>query len=394
MKKPYIAFLLVLITILMTTIAVAYWQYQETPNSTSNSGYNSENVEDGDWGTSAWCLDPGTCYYYANYDKPVNSTNESLWQVKYNLPSGGVTTELSITPSCWNYGGEIRLRYGMNYYHGGGGGGDSLVSDSLVITPTGMVPISQIQIGDLVLANLDSQQVYKQVLYIHSSTGNKTIYKIYFPDGTIEATSKHLFILANGQVIPAKDLRVGDILIGLSQNEQITQIKEETYITNTFDLIVKDAHNYYANGILVHNLDTNHVEFACDNGEGWQILFDSYTVVEGASIYEGAMWWDISETPGPAFNSTGWKYYAELNFTNTLHTKEPTILKISNIETQCIGNCDEAFNDIRVVDMYTNKTIDYEFLNDTYQHIENYLATKIQFIVPDASHIGSITVIN
>lgn len=96
----------------------------------------------------------------------------------------------------------------------------------------------------------------------------------------------------------------------------------------------------------------------------------------------------IVSTNVTAWNNIGWNYYAQLSFTNTSHINEPIILNLADIVTLCYGDCDDQYEDIRVLDYNTQQFLPFEFLNDSYEHpaLEGQ-GTKIQFIVPDASHI-------
>lgn len=88
------------------------WCYQEFANSSTSCGglatgnynltngwSNSGNLWDGDYDTLSF-LGTGIeeAYFYVNYSKPTNASNESLWQIK---DSGGVTN-LTINSTCFS----------------------------------------------------------------------------------------------------------------------------------------------------------------------------------------------------------------------------------------------------------------------------------------------------
>lgn len=148
--------------------------------------------------------------------------------------------------------------------------GICLAPDTLIATPEGPKQISAIKVGDLVYSfNLiTGVKEIKPVTEIFSrsiSHYDNTYYSIETATGTVvNATWNHDFFV-DGIWKNAKDLLVGDILTNENgQNEVITDI---TLLVNNidevWDITVEGDHNFYANGLFVHNASNdafvNHV---------------------------------------------------------------------------------------------------------------------------------------
>ncbi len=86
------------------------WTYQENSNGTAYSGswdsfYGVSYIYDGTW-TTYFVYSTAGAYYYANYTKPANAQNNSLWQVA----DAAGTVNLSIDVSCWS---QTPLQFGL-----------------------------------------------------------------------------------------------------------------------------------------------------------------------------------------------------------------------------------------------------------------------------------------
>jgi hypothetical protein len=134
-----------------------------------------------------------------------------------------------------------------------------LAPDTLISTQEGSKAIKDLKIGDLIQSyNPATEKTeIKKVSDVSSrpisNAGNK-YYHIYFNGGDIRATYNHIFYV-NGEQKMAEDLKVGDELFGIQGNNQtITNIIiEENFTDNVWDISVNDNHNFFANGVLVHN---------------------------------------------------------------------------------------------------------------------------------------------
>lgn len=126
-----------------------------------------------------------------------------------------------------------------------------LAAGTLVDTEQGPRPIEQLQPGNRVWSfDLENQRPLLTTV--------QTVYHGEAPavlqiTPTLSATAEHP-VFADGEWIPAGNLRQGDIVVG----------REEPYLlpampqllnrkTQVFDLAVNEPHNFFAGGILVHN---------------------------------------------------------------------------------------------------------------------------------------------
>ena len=129
---------------------------------------------------------------------------------------------------------------------------ECLVGSTLITTPTGLVPIKDIKIGDTVLTYLDGKLVEDTVINSRS-TGVKTVRDYTFSNGTIlTGTSNHPVMTPEGW----KDLgEAVSILIPESNLYTTVVSKSEEYKEEVYNLTVGNNHTYIANGLLTHNCD-------------------------------------------------------------------------------------------------------------------------------------------
>lgn len=136
------------------------------------------------------------------------------------------------------------------------------LSDELVLTNKGYKEISKIEIGDMVLSYNEQtkKNEYARVIYtyVHLNV-NDNIYSIKVNDTIIEASTEHPFYVKTineTKQVEAKDLKIGDILLGSNGNYYpITEISIANSINNLYNIEVENNHNYYVSksNILVHN---------------------------------------------------------------------------------------------------------------------------------------------
>ena len=129
---------------------------------------------------------------------------------------------------------------------------ECLVGSTLITTPTGLVPIKDIKIGDTVLTYLDGKLVEDTVIN-SKSTGVKTVRDYTFSNGTVlTGTSNHPVMTPEGW----KDLgEAVSILIPESNLYTTVVSKSEEYQEEVYNLTVGSNHTYIANGLLTHNCD-------------------------------------------------------------------------------------------------------------------------------------------
>lgn len=130
-----------------------------------------------------------------------------------------------------------------------------------VLTDKGMVPIEDIQVGDMVLSKNDEtgEQAYKRVSYKLDNQVN-VLYHIHAGGETISATDNHPFWIKGKGWKLAKELVIGDQLV---TNEEkyivIEQVEIEATGSKVYNFTVEDFHTYYVTnlGIWTHNISCN-----------------------------------------------------------------------------------------------------------------------------------------
>ncbi len=157
-----------------------------------------------------------------------------------------------------------------------GAGGVCLHKDTLITTNKGLVKIKDLKIDDLVLSYNEKTKTleYKKVTQLHQnaiSNYHDRYFYIHYGNKIIKATENHLFFV-DGSYVRADELKVGNNLLGEDLNEY--PIKKIEIIENTtdtvWDLTVNDNHNFFAEGILVHNViaDVDHIRITVYYTEG------------------------------------------------------------------------------------------------------------------------------
>src|SRR5262249_2345865 len=123
------------------------------------------------------------------------------------------------------------------------------VADTPVQTPDGPVPIDAIVRGQLVLARgVDQVVAAFRVLECRRGAAHKLYHVEVAGSYTLTATGNHPFFVAGKGWIVARDLAVGDPLIGLDgAYVPVTGIKREELqeSVNTFNLHVDGASSYF-----------------------------------------------------------------------------------------------------------------------------------------------------
>jgi hypothetical protein len=134
-----------------------------------------------------------------------------------------------------------------------------LTENSFVTTPKGPLGIKNLEVGDTILSYDESTKQIEEDTVSHTIRYpqiKRDVYYIYtgWLNKRIEATSDHKFYTQRG-LVEAKDLTNRDILIDQNlKNRRITNVKKITRTEYVYDISVEKNHNYFVNGILVHNL--------------------------------------------------------------------------------------------------------------------------------------------
>lgn len=135
--------------------------------------------------------------------------------------------------------------------------GTCLKYDTKVDTEYGVKEIKDIQKGDLVWSfdlKIQKRELSKVLDVVNS--GVKPCYKLHTKHNFVEASKEHKILIFENDDFVYKnvlDIRVGDVLIDNGSFEPIIDIIESGYF-ETYDIYVENEnHNFYANGIVVHN---------------------------------------------------------------------------------------------------------------------------------------------
>jgi hypothetical protein len=143
-----------------------------------------------------------------------------------------------------------------------------LVGDSMIHTDGGLIRM------DILIEKLNQGIPYKALSYdyghnrlvfntilngIKTKKDSKTLYiEVVGGDDVsshIECTSDHKFYNC-GEYVEACNLKIGDVLCDSSLKDIIiTNIRDSVYNHDVYDIEVENAHNFFANNMLVHNCE-------------------------------------------------------------------------------------------------------------------------------------------
>lgn len=143
----------------------------------------------------------------------------------------------------------------------GGSGGDGqygldcLVAGTLVWTATGVVPVEQLRVGDMVLAQHTEtgELAYKPVLRTTVRPEGKLV-RLLAGGETIETSGGHLFWIAGKGWVKARKIESGDELHGVLGPVRVSLV-EEGNEAKTYNVEVADFHTYFVGQekILCHD---------------------------------------------------------------------------------------------------------------------------------------------
>ena len=125
-----------------------------------------------------------------------------------------------------------------------------------ILTPDGYKPIEQLSIGDqLVGLNVSNGQSEIETIGEIQIAETSDYYLI---NGTTQVTGTHPFYVEKAQgseLIQVHNLKVGDHLIGETSTQiEITSIQHIQAPLTIYNLVeITPSHNFYADGVLVHN---------------------------------------------------------------------------------------------------------------------------------------------
>ncbi|MFO7618401.1 MAG: PKD domain-containing protein [Thermoplasmata archaeon] len=122
---------------------------------------------------------------------------------------------------------------------------------TLIATPEGDVCIENVREGDMVVSyNTTTEQVEPNMVW--HTTVHEDYLGYLLVNGRLRVTENHPVYTTEG-IVAAGDLRVGDVLLTLAGTETVTDIAEMHVLATVYNFEVEANHNYFADGILVHN---------------------------------------------------------------------------------------------------------------------------------------------
>lgn len=124
-----------------------------------------------------------------------------------------------------------------------------IAENTPVITRRGPVEIQNVTVGDQVMTRVGWQHVTAT-----RATGTKPVLAIHISNGaTLRCTADHKVWTDTGWV-EAGQLQPGDTVTNVGEKASVLHVEPDGS-SPTHDLTVRNAHEFYANGILVHNCD-------------------------------------------------------------------------------------------------------------------------------------------
>lgn len=201
--------------------------------------------------------------------------------------------------------------------------------DTLVQTETGLVPISEIEVGDKVYSynEKNEEYLYETVSQVMNSTTDELV-EVSFENDTIRSTPNHPYLTDEGW-IEAENLVAGDkVLSDDGIYIEVVSVESVTLDTEieTYNLCINESHTYMVGKDLavVHN--------RCKPNEKY--AGDTYHFPEGS---EQA----LKYPDGVPFNSAGYPDFSKYA-QQTVKFDYPS-LEGRNAGTCLIGNCSSDF---------------------------------------------------
>ncbi|MBB6520016.1 putative Ig domain-containing protein [Pseudoteredinibacter isoporae] len=139
---------------------------------------------------------------------------------------------------------------------------NSFYGDTPVSTESGIVPISEIEIGDSVWAydKLTGEITLQEVVHSIVGEGEKVIVGITLASGEeIFATGDHPFYMPKSETWSvARNLAIGDYLLTLTgQLIRVDNVDIKTEVTSVYNITVSNNHTYFVGEAEVLNHNTN-----------------------------------------------------------------------------------------------------------------------------------------
>jgi hypothetical protein len=147
----------------------------------------------------------------------------------------------------------------------GGRGHACLVAGTMIETARGPIPIEQVQVGDLAW----TRKGYRLVSWAGMTRPEAEIWRLTCKDGTtVEGTANHPFWIDGAEFTPMDMITLHTAVHQLSKGAKscvatpsftvavpVVAVGPTHGVRRVYGLTVEDAHEYFANGILVKNSD-------------------------------------------------------------------------------------------------------------------------------------------
>lgn len=163
----------------------------------------------------------------------------------------------------------------------------SFDADTLVSTDDGPIPISQIEIGDRVLAY--NEAIGANGYYTVTATFShldSTILSLTIGEESIETTPEHPFFV-DGRWLPAGEIEIGDIVLTANgTGSTAVSVAMDIGPQVMYNLTVTDAHTYFvgAGELLVHNACSRILRMNLDVPQEWEengVVWQAHHVIPG-----------------------------------------------------------------------------------------------------------------
>ncbi|MFO7618996.1 MAG: PKD domain-containing protein [Thermoplasmata archaeon] len=221
-----------------TGISGAVVDYYYSPASIPGGGETLMGAGGGEYTVSAVTDISG---YYCMYNVPVGYHDFQAYKLGYNT----VTVHDVYVPETGK---------GVNFWLLSASGDDfgCLAAGTLIATADGEVAIEYICKGDVVLScNESTGEIEPEIVY--RTTAHKNFGGYLLVNDRLRITANHPVYTSEGIVLAA-DLRIGDMLLTITGTEAVTGITDVRVLATVYNFEVMGNHNYYADGILVHNV--------------------------------------------------------------------------------------------------------------------------------------------
>jgi len=219
------------------------------------------NANDGNWNSLTYCNNNlGVHNITVVYIKPQGATGTSVLQVQDGFAdnNGGSLTKntivnLSIPSSAWTYSAtnvtflvQISSTTGTCF----------LENTTVTMADGSYKNIQDVKVGDSIksLNTSTGEIVNETIMKLYHNTPSEMAADYYLVINDIMKVTPNHIIPVNGRWIQIKNAKIGDWLVNeKGQKIYITSIKKVYQRVPTYTFEVSNTHNFFADGILVHN---------------------------------------------------------------------------------------------------------------------------------------------